>query len=107
MIVSGGTNLYPMEIESALAEHPDIRDVAVIGIPDDHWGETPLAICVTRSGQPLNPEDLIDFCRSRLGGYKIPRRYSFVPELPRNASGKILKRVLREPWWAGQTRSIA
>lgn len=107
MIVSGGTNLYPMEIESALAEHPDIRDVAVIGVPDDRWGEAAMAVCVTRSGQPLDPEELIAFCRDRLGGYKIPRRYSFVDELPRNASGKILKRVLREPYWTGRTRSIA
>lgn len=107
MIVSGGTNLYPMEIESALAEHPDIRDVAVIGIPHDKWGEAPLAVCVTRSGQPLDAEILIAFCRDRLGGYKIPRQYTFVAELPRNASGKVLKRVLREPWWAGRDRSIA
>jgi acyl-CoA synthetase (AMP-forming)/AMP-acid ligase II len=107
MIVSGGTNLYPSEIESALLEHDDLRDVAVIGIPDQKWGEAALAVCVTRSGQEIPADDLIGFCRSRLGGYKIPRHYSFVTELPRNASGKILKRVLREPYWAGQSRSIS
>ncbi|WP_346908588.1 long-chain-fatty-acid--CoA ligase [uncultured Roseibium sp.] len=107
MIVSGGTNIYPNEIESALLEHDDIRDVAVIGVPDDKWGEAALAVCVTRSGKPIGTEDLIAFCRERLGGYKIPRQYEFVSELPRNASGKILKRVLREPYWKGQARAIA
>lgn len=107
MIVSGGTNIYPNEIESALLEHPDLSDVAVIGIPDPKWGEAALAVCVTRSGQPLAADDLIAFCRDRLGGYKIPRHYAFVAELPRNASGKVLKRVLREPYWTGQARSIA
>jgi len=107
MIVSGGTNLYPSEIESALLEHPELLDVAVIGIPHEKWGEAALAVCVTRSGQPLEADALIAFCRNRLGGYKIPRQYRFVTELPRNASGKILKRVLREPYWKGHARSIA
>jgi acyl-CoA synthetase (AMP-forming)/AMP-acid ligase II len=107
MIVSGGTNIYPSEIEGALLEHADIRDVAVIGVPDEKWGEAALAICVTRSGQRIEADELIAFCRDRLGGYKIPRRFEFVAELPRNASGKILKRVLREPYWKGETRAIA
>lgn len=107
MIVSGGTNIYPNEIESALLEHDDMRDVAVIGVPDEKWGEAALAVCVTRSGQEHAAEDLIAFLRSRLGGYKIPRQYRFVDELPRNASGKILKRVLREPYWTGRARAIA
>lgn len=107
MIVSGGTNIYPREIENALLEHEDIRDVAVIGVPDAKWGEAVLAVCVTRSGKAIDPESLISFCRDRLGGYKIPRRYDFVDELPRNASGKILKRVLREPHWQDRTRAIA
>ncbi len=107
MIVSGGTNIYPSEIESALLEHDDILDVAVIGVPDEKWGEATLAVCVTRSGGALETEDLVSFCRERLGGYKIPRQFAFVQQLPRNASGKILKRVLREPYWEGQSRSIA
>ena len=107
MIVSGGTNLYPNEIESALLEHPALLDVAVIGVPDAKWGEVPLAVCVTRDGAAIADEALIAFCRERLGGYKIPRQYRFVTELPRNASGKILKRELRAPFWAGQSRSIA
>ena len=107
MIVSGGTNIYPNEIESVLMEHPDMRDVAVIAVPDDKWGEAPLAVCVTKSGEELPSEELIAFCRDKLGGYKIPRRYAFIDELPRNASGKVLKRVLREPYWQGRERSIA
>jgi acyl-CoA synthetase (AMP-forming)/AMP-acid ligase II len=79
----------------------------VIAVPDDKWGEAPLAVCVTKSGEELPSEELIAFCRDKLGGYKIPRRYAFIDELPRNASGKVLKRVLREPYWQGRERSIA
>lgn len=107
MIVSGGTNIYPIEIESVLLEHAGLADVAVIGVPDTKWGEAVMAFCVLRPGHQPNADDLIAFCRERLGGYKIPRRYEFVNELPRNASGKILKRVLREPFWKGQTRGVA
>jgi len=107
MIVSGGTNIYPNEIESALLEHDDILDVAVIGVPHEKWGEAALAVCVTRSGAELPAASLIEFCRERLGGYKIPRQYLFMDKLPRNASGKILKRVLREPYWKGHERAIA
>ncbi len=106
MVVSGGTNIYPREVEVVLLEHPDIVDVAVIGVPDEQWGEALLAVCVCR-GMPPALDELVAFCRSRLGGYKIPRRYEFVRELPRNPSGKVLKRVLREPFWAGEGRGIA
>ena len=107
MIVSGGTNIYPREVENALMEHPDIADAAVIGVPDRKWGEAVMAICVARPGRRPLPDELIAFCRERLGGYKIPRRYEFVESLPRNASGKVLKRVLREPYWKAADRSIA
>lgn len=108
MIVSGGTNIYPTEIESALLEHPDLADVAVIGVPDHKWGEAVMAVCVVRPGRAAPAaEALVAFCRGRLGGYKIPRRYEFVDALPRNASGKVLKRVLREPYWKDQTRGVA
>lgn len=107
MIVSGGTNIYPNEIESALMEHPALADVAVIGVPDTKWGEAPLAVCVVRSNAKVDSSELIEFCRTRLGGYKIPRRYDFIDALPRNASGKVLKRVLREPYWAGQGRAVS
>jgi len=105
MIVSGGTNIYPAEIESVLLEHPAIADAAVVGIPDEKWGEAPLAVCVARGDAPT-AEAMIAFCRERLGGYKVPRRYEFVKELPRNASGKLLKRVLREPYWKDVSRKI-
>ncbi|WP_137178177.1 long-chain-fatty-acid--CoA ligase [Roseomonas sp. AR75] len=108
MVVSGAVNIYPREIENALAEHPAIGDVAVIGVPDPRWGEALLAVCVLRAGAEQPDDDaLIAFCRERLGGFKVPRRYAFVDALPRNASGKVLKRVLREPYWSGETRGIA
>jgi acyl-CoA synthetase (AMP-forming)/AMP-acid ligase II len=105
MIVTGGTNVYPREVEAVLLEHPALVDVAVIGIPDAKWGEALLAVCVCKGGPPQE-EELVTFCRERLGGFKIPRRYSFVDALPRNPSGKVLKRVLREPYWRGQSRAI-
>jgi len=95
MIVSGGANIYPGEIESVLLAHPGLADVAVIGVPDRKWGEVPMAVCVAR-GAPPDADALISFCRDRIGGYKVPRSYVFVDELPRNASGKLLKRVLRD-----------
>jgi acyl-CoA synthetase (AMP-forming)/AMP-acid ligase II len=108
MVVTGGVNVYPREIENALAEHPAIADVAVIGVPDTRWGEALLAVCVLRAGAARPEEDsLIAFCRERLGAFKVPRRYDFVEALPRNASGKVLKRVLRAPYWSSEARGIA
>ncbi|RYX95382.1 MAG: long-chain-fatty-acid--CoA ligase [Comamonadaceae bacterium] len=107
MIVTGGTNVYPREVENVLLAHAAIADVAVIGVPDEKWGESLLAVCVARDGQRPTDESLIAFCRERLGGFKIPRQYTFVDALPRNASGKVLKRSLREPYWAGAARAIA
>ncbi len=106
MVVSGGTNIYPREVEAVLHEHPSIADVAVIGVPDEKWGEALLAVCVCR-GAPPSEDALVDFCRGRLGGYKIPRRFEFVAQLPRNPSGKVLKRVLREPYWKNASRGVA
>lgn len=106
MIVSGGENIYPAEVENALFSHPDIQDVAVIGIPDSKYGETPLAVCVMTADSQVSDADLIEFCRERLAGYKTPRRYEFVEEIPRNPSGKVLKRVLREPYWEGVERRV-
>jgi len=107
MIVTGGTNVYPREVENVLLEHPAIADVAVIGVPDDKWGEAIMAVCVARPGIRPTDDGLIAFCREHLGGFKIPRRFAFVDALPRNASGKVLKRTLREPYWAGVARAIA
>jgi long-chain acyl-CoA synthetase len=92
--------VYPIEVEEVLAQHPDVADVAVIGIPDDRWGETVKALVVTRDGCVPAPEDLIAFARERLAGYKLPRSVDFVADLPRTPTGKVLKRELRERYAA-------
>lgn len=106
MIVSGGENIYPAELESVLADHPAIADVAVIGVPDERWGETVKAIVIRKPGTVLTDQQLIDWSRERLAGFKRPRSVDFVETIPRNPSGKILKRQLREPYWAGYTRQV-
>jgi acyl-CoA synthetase (AMP-forming)/AMP-acid ligase II len=106
MIVSGGENVYPAELESVLMGHPAVADVAVIGVPDDRWGETVKAIVVRAPGAELTEDELIEWSRGRLAGYKRPRSVDFADAIPRNPSGKILKRELREPYWSGQVRQI-
>lgn len=105
MIISGGMNVYPAEIESALDRHPRVLDVAVIGIPSEQWGESVHAV-VVRNGPELDEPTLLAWAREHLAGYKLPRSVSFVDEIPRNASGKILKKVLREPFWQGADRRV-
>jgi len=106
MIVSGGENIYPAELESVLADHPAVSDVAVIGVPDDRWGETVKAIVVRKAGTELTGQEIIEWSGDRLAGFKRPRSVDFVDAIPRNPSGKILKRQLREPYWAGQDRRV-
>ena len=106
MIVSGGENIYPAEVESALFGHPAVADVAVIGVPDQQWGEAVKAVVVRKPGAELGPKELIDFARERIAGYKVPRSVDFVEALPRNPSGKILKRELRKPYWEHQQRQV-
>jgi long-chain acyl-CoA synthetase len=109
MIVSGGENIYPAEIENVIMAHPAIADAAVIGVPDEHWGETPHALVVLKPGQAVNAqleEQLIASCRLQLGSYKCPRSVEAVDELPRNPAGKVLKRELRERAWAGHHRLV-
>ncbi|WP_158970759.1 long-chain-fatty-acid--CoA ligase [Chachezhania sediminis] len=106
MIVSGGENIYPVEVENALSEHRDIAECAVIGVPDVKYGETVMAVCVMRAGASLTADDVIAHCRQHIGGYKVPRKVTFLDALPRNASGKVLKRVLREPYWENRTRQV-
>jgi acyl-CoA synthetase (AMP-forming)/AMP-acid ligase II len=106
MIVSGSENIYPAEVEAVLANHPDLLEVAVIGVPDAKWGESVKACAVRRAGSTLSGEALIDWCRDKLAGYKRPRTVDFLDALPRNASGKMLKRKLREPYWAGYERKV-
>jgi acyl-CoA synthetase (AMP-forming)/AMP-acid ligase II len=99
-------NIYPAEIEAALEHHATIVDVAVFGIPNEEWGEAVHAIVVTQPGAKLSEADVIEYARAHLASYKVPRSVSFLEEIPRNGSGKILKRVLREPYWAGRTARI-
>jgi acyl-CoA synthetase (AMP-forming)/AMP-acid ligase II len=105
MIVSGGENVYPSEVEAVLAGHPAVADVAVIGIPDPRWGETVHAVVVGRPG--LDTAGLIAWTRGRLAGFKCPTSVTVATELPRNATGKVLKSVLREPHWAGHDRRVS
>lgn len=106
MVVSGGENIYPVEVENAIAHHGSVADVAVIGVPDDKYGEALLAFVVLKPGSSLELEEMIAFCRERIAGYKIPRKLEIIDEMPRNPSGKILKKELRKPFWEGIERSI-
>jgi long-chain acyl-CoA synthetase len=106
MIVSGAENVYPAEIENVLAGHPAVADVAVIGVPDERWGEAVKAIVVVRDGCALEAGELIDFARPHLGSFKLPKSVDFTDALPRNPSGKLLKRELRSPYWEGRVRQI-
>ncbi len=101
MVISGGMNIYPAEIEAALEHHPFIHDAAVIGIPSEEWGESVHAVIVVQGGE-LHEDDVIAFARERLAGYKIPRSVTFSDELPRTGSGKLLKRELRAPFWEAE-----
>jgi acyl-CoA synthetase (AMP-forming)/AMP-acid ligase II len=96
MIIRGGENVYPVEIESVLAEYPGLQEGVVVGVPDDHWGEIVKAFIVMHDGEQLDVDHLLQFCSERLARYKVPERIAVVPELPKNASGKVLKRELRE-----------
>ena len=105
VIISGGENVSSIEVEDALLHHPHIREVAVIGIPDERWGELVTALVVT-DGTDLGADEIITFAREHLGGYKIPRRIEFRDELARTATGKLQKAKLREPFWAGRERKV-
>jgi fatty-acyl-CoA synthase/long-chain acyl-CoA synthetase len=106
MIISGGVNIYPAEIEGVLLAHPSVHDAAVIGVPDEKWGESVKAVVQLRSGAIVNESDLIAFCAERLAGYKKPKSVDFVEEMPRDAAGKLLKRTIREPYWTQAGRRI-
>ena len=106
MIVSGGENVYPAEVENVLMSHPGIADVAVIGIPHEKWGETALAIVVRAPGTDATEQDIISFSHERLAKFKCPTKVEWIDVLPRNPSGKVLKKDLREPYWAGRERRV-
>jgi acyl-CoA synthetase (AMP-forming)/AMP-acid ligase II len=106
LLMSGGENIYPAEVENAIMAHPAVQETAVIGIPSETWGETPLAVVVPRAGMTVSADELIAFTRERLAHYKCPTAVQFTDSLPRNPSGKVLKRELRAPWWEGHTRKV-
>ena len=106
MIVSGGENVYPAEIENALMAHPSVADVAVIGIPSERWGESPLALIVPAPDTDPSEEELIAHCRGLLAGFKIPAAVERIDAMPRNPSGKILKTELRKPYWETRDRQV-
>ncbi len=106
MIISGGENIYPAEIENLLMKHPAVADGAIIGVPDAKWGEAVKACVVLKPEAQASQSDIIDWMRERLAHYKCPKSIDFVDEMPRNPSGKLLKRVLREPYWQGRQRAV-
>ena len=106
MIITGGENVYSPEVEQAVAEHPAVAEVAVIGVPDDRWGEAVKAVVALRAGQQATGPEIIEFARERLAHYKCPSTVDITGALPRNPSGKVLKRTLRAPYWEGRGRQI-
>ena len=107
MIITGGENVYPAEVESALYGHEDIADIAVIGVPDDTWGEAVKAVVVPRPGSELGEADVIAYAKQQIAGFKCPKSVDFAEMLPRNPSGKILRRELRAPYWEGRDRQVS
>jgi acyl-CoA synthetase (AMP-forming)/AMP-acid ligase II len=106
MIISGGANIYPAEVEACLHAHPAVRDAAVIGVPDEEWGESVKAVVALRPGDELTADELVSWCRDRIADYKRPRSVDFVSDLPRDQAGKLLKRQIRAPYWAAAGRAI-
>jgi acyl-CoA synthetase (AMP-forming)/AMP-acid ligase II len=106
MIIVGGENVFPAEVENAIVAHPSIREAAVIGIPDDRWGEVVHAFVVAQPGQRVTGRELVQFLRDRIAPFKLPRHFDFIDYVPRNATGKILHRQLREDFWRGRDRAI-
>jgi acyl-CoA synthetase (AMP-forming)/AMP-acid ligase II len=106
MIIVAGEKIYPTEIENALSKHPAIADAAVVGIPDERFGEAVCAFVAVRPEQRIGPRELLVFLKDSLAAYKIPSRFEFVDVVPRNPSGKILRRELRERFWRGRDRQV-
>jgi acyl-CoA synthetase (AMP-forming)/AMP-acid ligase II len=106
MIVSGGENVYPAEVENAILGCPGVADAAVIGVPDVRWGEAVKAVVVKAPGAEIDEEAVIAWARERIAAYKAPKSVDFIEALPRNATNKVLRRVLREPYWEGHGRLV-
>jgi long-chain acyl-CoA synthetase len=109
MIISGGVNIYPAEVENALLTHPKVGDAAVFGIPDEDWGEQVKAVVQPAEGMDAGPDleqELLAWCKQKVAAYKCPRSIDFLPELPRDPNGKLYKRKLRDPYWQDRERAI-
>ena len=106
MIITGGFNVYPSEIEQVIWSHPAVQDCAVIGVPDPDWGEAVKAVVECRPGTRVEAAELLELCKRRLGSVKTPKSVDFLEELPRSAAGKVLKRALRERYWKQESRRI-
>jgi len=106
VIISGGENISSVEIEGVIYKHPDVLEVAVVGVPDSKWGEAPRAVIVARSGTSVNEEEIIQFCRERMAHFKVPKGVDFVDAIPKTATGKTQKFLLREKYWAGKGKRV-
>jgi fatty-acyl-CoA synthase len=106
VIVSGGENISSVEVEAMLYEHPAVLEAAVIGIPDETWGEVPKALVVLKPGQRVEERELIGFCRDHMARFKAPKSVEFIAALPKTATGKIQKFALREPYWQGHAKRV-
>ena len=107
MIISGGENIYSVEVEAVIYKHPAVLEVAVVGVPDEKWGEAVKAVVVLKPGKEVDEKELIDFCKQHIASYKVPKSIDFVDELPKSGAGKILKRVIRDKYWKGRERRVA
>jgi long-chain acyl-CoA synthetase len=106
MIITGGENVYSTEVENALYTHPAVLEAAVIGVPDDKWGEVVMAVVTLKPTEQATAEELMEHCRALIARYKVPKIVNFVEALPKNATGKMIKRVLRDQFWAGKERLV-
>jgi acyl-CoA synthetase (AMP-forming)/AMP-acid ligase II len=106
MIISGGFNVYPSEIEQVLYKHPAVLEACVLGVPDEKWGEAIKAVVVLKKGRSATEEGLIDHCKAALSSYKKPKSVDFVTELPKNPNGKIARKAVKEKYWAGKDRRV-
>lgn len=107
MIISGAENIYPAEVENALMSHPQILDAAVVGIPDEKWGETVMGFVILAEDASISEDEIIAYSREKIAGFKCPKTIKFINEIPRNPTGKVLRRELREPYWKGKERNIS
>jgi acyl-CoA synthetase (AMP-forming)/AMP-acid ligase II len=106
MIISGGENVYPAEVENAIYGHPDVAEVAVIGVPSERWGEEVKAIIVPKLGRTPREDDIIAWARERIAAFKAPKSIDVIDAFPRTATGKVLRRHLREKYWQGFERKV-